>query len=95
MKNKEANMTHKEFEKLKVLGDSIGFRLAATRVSRGMSREEAAQKIHISEEQLRRFESDEEELTFEQGRMLCSLYGVTMNFLLAGIRDDYMEKGLL
>lgn len=95
MKNTEANMTHREFEKLKVLGDSIGFRLAATRVSRGMTREEVAQKMHISEEQLRCFESDEEELTFEQGRMFCSLYEVTMNFLLAGIRDDYIEKGLL
>lgn len=63
------------------LARKIGNNLKQARKDKGMTQKEAAQLLHMTQQQYSRFENGVFELNYEQIIRLCELYDISVNDL--------------
>ena len=75
---------------------SIGKRLKAQRIKKGLSQEELAELIHISDRQYRRYEAGTASISFDVGNALVEALDLDFDYFVTGKHsiDHYLEQGL-
>ncbi len=72
---------------------SLGQRLLELRRKRGLSQEEVADKLNVSRQTISKWETDASSPDFDKILPLCSLYEISSNELLTGVKEESMTEG--
>lgn len=71
---------------------TIGNKLLELRKKRGLSQEEAAEKLGVSRQTISKWETDQSTPDFDKLSLICKLYDITADELINGTSKDKQEE---